>query len=395
MISYYTANIILCVLTLGILAVLTQENARLPGDRKRSLYLTYFLLIAAALAEWAGLQLNGRVDSPVWVLKMVKCADYICTPMIGGALIGNLGLRDRSYTVLAGVLLANTLFQLVSLFTGWMIRIDAQHQYAHGALYPVYIAAYLAVILLVIIQLVRYGKKFRKRNKLSLYLTLCLILAGIAMQELPNVGLRTGCIALAFAACLMFIHISEYQQLSSDDTIHTQRTQIFTDPLTGLLSRYAFSEALKEYGAMDMLPEKLAVFYVDINGLKEVNDSKGHTAGDEIIQGAATCIRSVFGEDSKCYRTGGDEFILIAQMDHREAEQTLEDLTGAAAHWRGSFTHHLSLASGYVLAEDHRDSSAEKLIMEAVQRMYACKAAYYSGAGRDRRRRAEDHLKQA
>ncbi|MBR5705734.1 MAG: diguanylate cyclase, partial [Deltaproteobacteria bacterium] len=59
-------------------------------------------------------------------------------------------------------------------------------------------------------------------------------------------------------------------------------------------------------------PEDLAVFSIDVNGLKTVNDSLGHDAGDELIRGAADCISAAFGQTGKCYRTGGDEFVVLA-----------------------------------------------------------------------------------
>ena len=48
---------------------------------------------------------------------------------------------------------------------------------------------------------------------------------------------------------------------------------------------------------------------MDVNRLKIVNDSQGHAAGDELLQGAASCMKKCFDSCGKVYRTGGDEFI--------------------------------------------------------------------------------------
>lgn len=53
---------------------------------------------------------------------------------------------------------------------------------------------------------------------------------------------------------------------------------------------------------------EITVIMMDVNGLKTVNDSCGHMAGDELIIGAAKCIQTSMGEYGKVYRVGGDEF---------------------------------------------------------------------------------------
>lgn len=50
---------------------------------------------------------------------------------------------------------------------------------------------------------------------------------------------------------------------------------------------------------------------MDLNGLKHINDHFGHSAGDELIIGAARCIERAFAGYGECYRIGGDEFCAI------------------------------------------------------------------------------------
>ena len=50
---------------------------------------------------------------------------------------------------------------------------------------------------------------------------------------------------------------------------------------------------------------------IDLNGLKRVNDTYGHVAGDELIRAAADCMKNSFNEYGKIYRIGGDEFAVI------------------------------------------------------------------------------------
>ena len=112
MFSYYTSIIFLSWMGLGVLSVLIHENDRLAKSDKRMLYLTYALIAVSALAEWSGVHLDGRTSAPKELLICVKTVDYILTPMAGGAIIVQMGLRNRWSVVMAGVLALNTLLQL-------------------------------------------------------------------------------------------------------------------------------------------------------------------------------------------------------------------------------------------------------------------------------------------
>ena len=108
----------------------------------------------AALAEWVGLQLNGREDLPKAALQVVKCADYILTPTATGALVMQMHRNSRRSWlltgVLAGLLALNAVFQIISAFFGLTVVIDSHHVYSKGPLYPAYLALCMIVILMVI-----------------------------------------------------------------------------------------------------------------------------------------------------------------------------------------------------------------------------------------------------
>ena len=348
-------------------------------------YLTYLFIGIAAAAEWVGIQLNGNDMFPRWLLLAVKCTDYILTPMAGGALVRQLGLRNRGFTVLNAVLIGNTIFQIIAVFFGWMVTIDENNNYSHGPLYFVYIIIYLFVIAIVITEFLIYGKGFPKQNRYSLYSVMTLVLGGILLQEILGKDYRTAYFSMAFGALMLYIHYLEYAHIDDEDHIKKQRELLNKDSLTGILSRYAYSNALKELDKNDSLPDDLAVFSIDINGLKTANDTLGHAAGDELIRGAAECIQKAFDSYGLCYRTGGDEFIVLAHADYILAEALVHQLADEAAAWNGSLIHTLSLSVGYALASDHNDVSAEKLIIFADEEMYWDKKRFYQNPENNRR----------
>jgi len=380
---YYTCITILCWLTLGAMGVLVYKNSRIAADNKRVLYLTYVLIAAAALAEWCGLQMAGRTEFPRWLLKAVKCADYILTPMAGGALIMQMKLRNSWQKIMIGILAANVVAQLIAVFTDWMISIDAMNHYTHGPMFPLYICMCFAVYLLIILQFSVYGRSFKEQNQGSLYAVMLIVMAGIGMQELlPEI--RTAYLGMTIGAALMFIHYNEFSQMLIDTHIAQQQKQLQTDDLTGLMNRYSYSLALNGYAEASSLPEDFAAYTVDINDLKQTNDTLGHEAGDELIRGAAECIRKAFGGEAGIYRTGGDEFVILNRAADTEGmEADLDRLKAETNAWTGSAGQKLSLAAGGALAKDHPGLNAEELARISDLAMYESKAEYYKLSGHE------------
>ena len=381
---YYTAVIILSWMALTVLCILISENDRIPQEDKRSFYLAYALLGSSALAEWLGVCFDGNMAFPAWSLILIKCADYILTPLAGGALVYPMHKNTLRAKVMNALLGINIVFQILSCFTGWMVIVDESHHYAHGPLYPVYIVIYLMVIGLVIYDFISYGRSFRRQNKASLYAIMVLVFAGIFLQEIDGSKIRTAYLAMTFGAGFLFIHFTEFSQLKADDALSLQRDLIMKDTLTGVKSRYAYTEALKNYSSPEAMPEGFAAVTIDINGLKAANDSLGHEAGDELIRGAAECIRNTIQGD--CFRTGGDEFVVLTETTKPGAEEALQRLEERCGDWFGTRVRQLSLAAGYALKEEFPNLSAEGLVRESDLHMYEAKAEYYQKNGRDRRR---------
>ena len=385
MFDYYSSIILISWMTLGVLIILVWENNRIKKPDKKIFYISYLLIAISALAELVGLKINGNVNVPAWVIVLVKAMDYIHTPLAGGAIVAQLQIRNKFSKVLQGILGLNIVFQIVSIFTGWMVTVDANHYYSHGPLYVFYMVEYFTILVIVIIQFILYGLKFSKHNRLSLYGVLVLVIAGIGIQELFGKDFRTAYITLSVGATLLFIHYSEYSQLRSDKKIQEQSVLITTDSLTGARSRYAYSQKLNEYDAMPKLPDDLTVFLIDIDGLKRTNDTLGHDAGDELIRGSAECIEKTFKDYGCVYRIGGDEFVVFAQMDRAQAETLIQKLKERTAAWKGREVKSISLSSGFAIASEFPGLSCEQLANEADEEMYKAKSEYYRITGFKRR----------
>lgn len=382
--TYYTSVIIMVLFALVVLSILISENDRIPATRKKLFIATNLLIALAALAECAGVHLDGKPGYPKALLAAVKALDYTLTPMAGGALILLMQKQGQKNLLFKGFFLANAIFQFLGIFFGWTVAIDDSHTYSHGPLYPVYMVFYSLIIIRFTVGMLAYGNSFRKQNRKSLYATILLIFTGIAMQELGGNGCRVSYLALTLGVSFLFIHYSEFSQLQLDDKILEQQAQLSIDALTGVHSRFAYVEAMD--ACAEHTPENLAVFLMDINGLKTANDTLGHEAGDEMIRGAARCIETAFGQNGRTYRIGGDEFVVLANMTRAQSREVLEALTAETSAWSGVKVKQLSLSVGWALASEYPDLSVEELVKEADRAMYEQKKEYYCLNGRDRRR---------
>ena len=156
-----------------------------------------------------------------------------------------------------------------------------------------------------------------------------------------------------------------------------------TDELTSLYNRRRYVEDLARHRERPM-KDDYVIFSIDVNGLKTVNDTKGHAAGDELIKAAADCLEQAVGKAGIVYRTGGDEFMAAV---HTDAPQRLRaEIHKITGEWHGTYTDKLNVAVGYASHAEHPDATVDDLEHMADADMYAEKDRYYRESGIDRRR---------
>ena len=163
-----------------------------------------------------------------------------------------------------------------------------------------------------------------------------IICVAIVIQEVINKDVKTIYLGLTFGFTLLFIHYNEFIQQKKDEVISKQKKLINTDVMTGLYSRYAFDAVLNKLNDKAKIKNDFVVVSIDVNGLKHVNDTMGHMAGDELICGAAKCIKHVLGKYGKCYRTGGDEFIALINVSGKKVPKLIKALQENAKKWHGN-----------------------------------------------------------
>ena len=185
-----------------------------------------------------------------------------------------------------------------------------------------------------------------------------------------------------FLAALVVIYIVHKMTMR----IIMEEERANRDKMTGLLNRQAYETAITEK-AQSVPPEQDFVFLMaDLNGLKHTNDTLGHGAGDELLQGAAECLKHCLGAYGDIYRIGGDEFVAMIYVDSDILAKIQKDLNETIRKWTGALVDRLSLSCGYVEKREFPNMILAEIIKIADKRMYLAKKEFYSHCEFDRRK---------
>lgn len=269
---------------------------------------------------------------------------------------------------------------------------DGLYYTAH--LRPVtFVIQYLVYIAACIITLIVCYKAKGERKK-QLVAVFCFALApvimGIFQLLYPDgpfncMGYFLGCFIIH-----IFVVSREREKLiriQNDKKIAEQILISNTDVLTGLGNRRAYED---EIAKLEKHPNYTNLVHVsmDLNGLKLLNDSKGHNAGDELIKGSAECIRTCFSPYGSVYRIGGDEFAAIITLEKGKIKELHKLLKETAAAWKGQYVNGISISTGFAGNYDLPGKSIIDISKLSDEKMYKEKSEYYTKMGIDRRGQA-------
>lgn len=150
------------------------------------------------------------------------------------------------------------------------------------------------------------------------------------------------------------------------------------DILTPLFNRRYFLSALHQRIArVERYGDQVALIYVDVNGLKSVNDQFGHAAGDFVLVEIANRLQSAMREQDVLARIGGDEFgILLENTGLTQARATMRRLSQLIADTDCDYDgQHIALSAAFGLTPLTPGLSAEELMGRADSAMYRAKRA--------------------
>jgi len=154
------------------------------------------------------------------------------------------------------------------------------------------------------------------------------------------------------------------------------KREVQHDELTGALSRRTLMDRI-DAGVTGAAQEPVALFFVDLDGFKPVNDTLGHAVGDRVLQAVAVALQGAVRADDAVGRFGGDEFLVLAKVRdaagaHTLANHLLEAVRGC--NWQPGCVSEVGASIGFALAPVDA-TQPMRLLQLADEAMYAAKRA--------------------
>ena len=241
---------------------------------------------------------------------------------------------------------------IVSIFTGIVFALDDNADLVRGPLgYLPFIVAGLYCAFLIFILIKRSNKRFLEIIPIALLAVSFasgVVFPFIFGPEFAQIFCPT------IAVALFIYYVFSILSLAKKDA------------LTGLLNRQAYyAETSRAY------KDITAIVSLDMNGLKRVNDTYGHAAGDEALLTLAICFAKACKFRQSAYRMGGDEFAIVC---HKNTEEEVLQLIERINKFVGETKYTCSV--GYSYQKDgHKE--LDDLLKLSDDRMYENKAEYY------------------
>ncbi|MBE5863076.1 MAG: diguanylate cyclase [Lachnospiraceae bacterium] len=377
------------ILIINYAALKNQKNARRPMVRSR--YRRFLIVIMAYLitdALWGilyDLQYVALtyVDTVIYFLLMV--ASLLLWTRFVVSYLENKGVFEK-LLLIAGYLLAvySIVMLGINFYTPIAFGFDEQGQYFPGRarfiLLIAQVGLFLATSAYTLIIAYRLSGLARSRYR-AIGISGIVMMTFVVLQSvwplLPLYGV--GCL---LATCV--IHTFVY---SDEMTEHTQemdsaKQMAYFDALTGAHNKLAYQEKETEIDS-ELVSGSLKAFGVivfDLNGLKRVNDTRGHEAGDEYIKQACHEISGKFTH-SPLYRIGGDEFVVILEgRDYVDRNRLL--LTFEEEIENNQEEGRVVVSSGMGVFKPYDDKCYNDVFVRADRKMYERKG-YLKGLAKE------------
>lgn len=202
-----------------------------------------------------------------------------------------------------------------------------------------------------------------------------LLLARLSVAGLTDNHFYAGIVYLAFEISVGATYSLSFMRYQYREFVaKTELERIYsTDPLTKIGNRLKLEEeANKWLTSCEKDNQPLCLALLDVDNLKQINDSHGHLVGDTVLYETAQILRSKLRKKDVCVRWGGDEFILLLPcMSVDQAYNLAMEIKDAITSYE--FSARLKISCSFGITQMQRGQSLEQLIAQADASMYLAK----------------------
>lgn len=271
---------------------------------------------------------------------------------------GKDGARAGVHAALITLNALNTFMVIATQFTGWYYVIDAANVYHRGPAYP------LSHLITVVMIGWAYCVTIRNRHNIDKK-----VLFSLLFFPVPStLGIVLQLVFYGYAFALLASVLSLLVVL-----LYAQDDSIYTDFLTGVGNRKKLEAVLKEKIAKSSPRRTFSFVMLDIDHFKQINDTLGHEAGDQVLKTAASLLKRCVRASDYVTRYGGDEFCLILDVSSEAGVARVNERIRSALNalkQAGTLPCPLSFSMGHAVYDFEERLTAEALLKRVDARMY-------------------------
>ncbi len=368
-----------CLLLLFNMAIGSSWQFRVQRSVNRYLIRLFLTIEFATFCDLILNLLEGRHGVLFWIpIYLLQSILYVCSIeaayLLASVMIvfhkGDSKKRRRHF--FGGVILAIVLL-VINIRWPFVFSITRENYVVRGWGFYLFMAMCTAYML---VACYHFAMSRKQGGVLRFFPVLCMILP-IAFVYLAEAFLKSTAIGwMSVAVALAGIMFS------------MQKEVIFRDTLTGVYNRF-YLEQLQERLKANEIP--LFGMLLDLNNFKIINDTHGHSVGDDALIEAAHLMETAVGEVGVVCRYAGDEFVIIVNYSERaEAEQVLEKVREAYEEF--NVTHdkpyQLSVAAGIAMFNP-KNQTLDEFIHTVDKEMYKDKERFYQAHPEMNRRKSD------
>ena len=279
---------------------------------------------------------------------------------------------------------------IVNIFTPVLFYFNENNEYTAGRERYINLIIQLLMFLITSIYMFAYFIKRKGRARYR-YMTIGFfgfVMAVFVFVQMLYPFLAMYSVGYMIGTCLLhtFVledakkeHFKELNDLLERERLQrlelgTAKQKAYTDSLTGVRNKHAYAEAEADINDRIKMgyPREIGVIVFDLNGLKKINDSRGHEEGDRYIKTGCHMICRWF-KHSPIFRVGGDEFVAILEGDdYDERIQLLHDFDKIIE--ENIKTDNVVISTGLDIFNKENDRLLEDVFKRADKKMYERKA---------------------
>ncbi|MCR5129053.1 MAG: diguanylate cyclase [Lachnospiraceae bacterium] len=312
-----------CGLVLLTLILHSRVGMGLTATRRRYMRAAILLVIFyASDSLWYAMDC-GVLPQNRTVSMLLKSIYFVSSSAAGYSwfiymetLTGAGFTRSRKRIFFSGALVwVHLVLTVINWFTGILFWEDEALQYSRGPFFGLqYLVVYAYLATAAFHALYKANHNYIDRSRYIVIATFPIIPAISALLQLFYWRIPFNCMAFTLSVLIMYMN-----ELGD---------QVSREPLTGLANRKHFMHALEEGMDAHENDGQLYLFMIDMNRFKRINDTFGHVEGDKAILMTVEALREACSEMHRkivLSRYGGDEFVIIAELEREEEAKELKE----------------------------------------------------------------------